>query len=257
MEVHWPSTPLDLACLSFAHYPPTRQDNPTQAMIELQQIAMRYRMAGAEITVLNALNLSVADGDRVAIIGPSGSGKTTLLLLLTGLAEASEGQIRIDGASLNDMDTDQRADLRRERIGIVFQSFHLIPSLTASENVALPLDIAGVSGGRARADDMLERVGLADRRHHYPAQLSGGEQQRVAIARALVHGPSLLVADEPTGNLDEHTGEIIMKMLFDMNREAGTTLLLVTHDQELAARCERTLRLHDGSLHEEPVARHA
>lgn len=226
-------------------------------MIELQQIAMRYHMAGADISVLNDLNLSVNGGERVAIIGPSGSGKTTLLLLLTGLAEASDGRICIDGAWLNDMDTDQRADLRRERIGVVFQSFHLIPSLTASENVALPLDIAGVAGGRDRADAMLERVGLAARRRHYPAQLSGGEQQRVAIARALVHGPSLLVADEPTGNLDEHTGEIIMELLFEMNREAGTTLLLVTHDQQLAARCDRTLRLHDGSLHEEARARHA
>ncbi len=226
-------------------------------MIELQQIAMRYRMAGTDITVLKELNLSVTDGERVAIIGPSGSGKTTLLLLLTGLAKASEGSIRIGGASLNDMDTDQRADLRRERIGIVFQSFHLIPSLTASENVALPLDIAGVNGSRRRADAMLDRVGLAERQRHYPAQLSGGEQQRVAIARALVHEPNLLVADEPTGNLDEHTSEIIMQMLFDMNREAGTTLLLVTHDQQLAARCERTLRLHDGALHEEAPTEHA
>lgn len=223
-------------------------------MIELQHIAMRYRMAGTDITVLNDLNLSVSHGERVAIIGPSGSGKTTLLLLLTGLAEASDGDIRIDGESLASMNSDQRADLRRERIGIVFQSFHLIPSLTAAENVALPLDIAGTRGSRERAEKLLERVGLGSRRQHYPAQLSGGEQQRVAIARALVHDPRLLVADEPTGNLDEQTGQIIMELLFEMNREAGTTLLLVTHDQELAARCGRTLRLHDGALHPQAPA---
>ena len=146
------------------------------------------------------------------------------------------------------MSADNRADLRREHIGIVFQSFHLIPSLTARENVALPLEIAGLADSRARAMAMLDKVGLAERQDHYPAQLSGGEQQRVAIARALIHEPELIVADEPTGNLDDKTGELIMQLLFDLNRDSGTTLLLVTHDNELAARCDRTLKLHNGRL---------
>ena len=226
-------------------------------MIDLQGIGMRYDMAGTDIAVLQALDLQVDDGERVAIVGPSGSGKTTLLLLLTGLAQASEGTVRIDGATLDTMTADQRADLRRDAIGIVFQSFHLIPSLTACENVGLPLDIAGHADSRQRAEAMLERVGLADRLRHYPAQLSGGEQQRVAIARSLVHGPRLLVADEPTGNLDEQTGSTIMQTLFELNRESGVTLLLVTHDPALAARCDRTLRLHEGRLHaqDEPADR--
>jgi len=220
-------------------------------MIALDGLSMRYVAAGAEVSVLDDLSLAVARGERVAIVGPSGSGKTTLLLLLTGLEQASAGSARIDGESLDALDDDGRADLRRERIGIVFQSFHLIPSLTAAENVALPMDIAGRSGGRAAAQAMLERVGLGARVDHYPMQLSGGEQQRVAIARALVHEPSLLVADEPTGNLDERSGETIVELLFALNREAGTTLVLVTHDPALAARCDRTLHLHDGRLHAE------
>ena len=223
----------------------------SDTMIELHELSMRYAAAGRDVTVLDGLALEVRRGERVAIVGPSGSGKTTLLLVLTGLEQASAGRVVIDGESLEELDDDGRADLRRERIGIVFQSFHLIPSLTAAENVALPLDIAGARGGRERAVDMLDRVGLASRVDHYPMQLSGGEQQRVAIARALVNEPRLLVADEPTGNLDEHSGEAIVELLFALNREAGTTLVLVTHDLELAARCDRTLRLHDGRLRED------
>jgi len=227
-------------------------------MIELDGLSMRYAVAGADVTVLDELSLSVARGERVAIVGPSGSGKTTLLLLLTGLEQAGSGSVRIDGEPLDGLDDDGRADLRRERIGIVFQSFHLIPSLTAAENVALPLDIAGRRGGRTAAEAMLGRVGLGARLDHYPMQLSGGEQQRVAIARALVHEPRLLVADEPTGNLDEKSGETIVELLFALNREAGTTLILVTHDPALAARCERTLHLHDGRLHaQDPDDGHA
>ena len=218
-------------------------------IIQLTDLKKSYALASSEITVLNGLNLSVEDKERVAIIGPSGSGKTTLLLILTGLETPSDGSISIAGQSLLGMSGDDRADLRREHIGIVFQSFHLIPSLTARENVALPIEIAGLPNSRKRAMDMLDKVGLAQRHDHYPAQLSGGEQQRVAIARALVHGPKLIVADEPTGNLDERTGEFIMQLLFDLNRDSGTTLLLVTHDTELANRCDRTLRLHDGNLH--------
>ena len=219
------------------------------SIIQLDHLYKRYAMADSEITVLQDLNMAVQSKERVAIIGPSGSGKTTLLLILTGLEMPSDGNILIAGQSLNGMSGDQRADLRREQIGIVFQSFHLIPSLTARENVALPLEIAGVGDSRARATNMLEKVGLGSRNDHYPAQLSGGEQQRVAIARALIHEPALIVADEPTGNLDERTGELIMELLFDLNRQSGTTLVLVTHDTELAERCDRTLRLHDGSLH--------
>ncbi len=222
------------------------------SIIQLENLYKRYVIADSEITVLQDLNMSVQAKERVAIIGPSGSGKTTLLLTLTGLEMPSDGNILIAGQSLNGMSGDQRADLRREQIGIVFQSFHLIPSLTARENVALPLEIAGIGDSRAKASNMLEKVGLASRNDHYPAQLSGGEQQRVAIARALVHEPALIVADEPTGNLDERTGELIMELLFDLNRQSGTTLLLVTHDTELADRCDRTLKLHDGSLQSQP-----
>ncbi|MFK7859412.1 MAG: ABC transporter ATP-binding protein [Granulosicoccus sp.] len=218
-------------------------------IIELSNLSKNYALASTDVSVLKALNLTVESKERVAIIGPSGSGKTTLLLILTGLETPSDGSISIAGRPLQGMTGDDRADLRREHIGIVFQSFHLIPSLTARENVALPLEIAGLGNSRKRAMDMLDKVGLTARHDHYPAQLSGGEQQRVAIARALVHEPELIVADEPTGNLDEKTGELIMQLLFDLNRDSGTTLLLVTHDTDLANRCDRTLRLHDGSLH--------
>lgn len=219
------------------------------SIVELTDLSKTYALASTQVTVLKNLNLTVQTRERVAIIGPSGSGKTTLLLILTGLETPSEGALTIAGKSLHGMSGDDRADLRREHIGIVFQSFHLIPSLTARENVALPLEIAGLGNSRQRAMDMLDKVGLASRHDHYPAQLSGGEQQRVAIARALVHEPELIVADEPTGNLDERTGELIMQLLFDLNRDSGTTLVLVTHDNDLANRCDRTLRLHDGSLH--------
>ncbi|MFK7894178.1 MAG: ABC transporter ATP-binding protein [Granulosicoccus sp.] len=217
-------------------------------MIELQKLGMSYEVAGATLSVLDGLNLSVTKAERVAIIGPSGSGKTTLLLLLTGLEKATTGDVVIDGVSLEHLDNDRRADLRREQIGIIFQSFHLIPTLSALENVALPLDIAGEKSSRAKAQEMLAKVGLERRAQHYPSQLSGGEQQRVAIARALVHEPPLIVADEPTGNLDEQTGESVIQLLFKLNSEFNSTLILVTHDPSLAARCDRCLRLHDGSL---------
>lgn len=218
-------------------------------MIQLQDVSMQYSMVGDTIDVLSGLELSVDPHERVAIIGPSGSGKTTLLLLLTGLEQPTSGEVMLDGQPLSSLSRDERADLRRDGIGIVFQSFHLVPSLTAAENVALPLDIAGRRDGGKRALQMLERVGLNDRARHYPAQLSGGEQQRVALARALVHEPALLVADEPTGNLDERTGKSIIELLFSLNEEIGTTLLLVTHDPSLAARCDRSLRLENGRLH--------
>jgi len=221
----------------------------TKKMIELTQLSKCYAMPGSEITVLKELNLMVEPKERVAIVGPSGSGKSTLLLILTGLETPSSGSISVAEQPLDTMNNDQRADLRRKHIGIVFQSFHLIPSLTALENVALPLEIDGKRNSRQQAMAMLDKVNLADRADHYPSQLSGGEQQRVAMARALVHEPELIVADEPTGNLDEKTGELVMKLLFDLNRDSGTTLLLVTHDIYLAEQCDRTLRLQDGQLH--------
>jgi putative ABC transport system ATP-binding protein len=212
---------------------------------------MHYALNETHITVLQDIDLSIAQGERIAVVGPSGSGKTTLLLLLAGLEQPAGGTITMDDVALDQLDRDQLADLRRDHIGIVFQSFHLVPSLSALDNVALPLEIAGQRDARSKAAQMLERVGLAARQRHYPSQLSGGEQQRVAIARALVHRPKLLLADEPTGNLDEHTGEDITDLLFALNRETNSTLVLVTHDMELAGRCDRILRLHDGQLIEQ------
>ena len=220
-------------------------------MIELKHLSMSYAIEHGRLDVLNGANLEIDDGDTVAIVGPSGSGKTTLLVLLAGLEPPVEGSVLLDGRVLGDLDEDALADLRRDRIGIVFQSFHLVPSLTALGNVALPLEIAGGQDARGRARNMLDRVGLADREDHYPAQLSGGEQQRVAIARALVHSPKLLLADEPTGNLDLRTGEKIIDLLFELNADSGSTLVLVTHDEAIARRCQRVVRLHLGKLVEE------
>ncbi|AZZ94886.1 ATP-binding cassette domain-containing protein [Hahella sp. KA22] len=223
-------------------------------MIELNDLTMSYALESSRLNVLSGVDLAIADGETVAIIGPSGSGKTTLLILLAGLEQPERGEIRLDGAVLSALDADGLADMRRDKLGIIFQSFHLVPSLTALANVALPLDIAGHPQSRERARDMLGKVGLAQRESHYPSQLSGGEQQRVAIARALVHAPKLVLADEPTGNLDLHTGEKVSDILFDLNREAGATLLMVTHDEAIAKRCSRVLRLHEGKLVEEPHA---
>jgi len=221
-------------------------------MIDIHGLSLHYLLGNARIDVLRSVNLSVAAGESVAITGPSGSGKTSLLLVLSGLERPAEGRIHVHGTELGALDADGLADLRRDHIGIVFQSFHLLPSLSALDNVALPLQMAGQRDAHARAAALLERVGLSGRQHHDPGQLSGGEQQRVAIARALVHRPRLLLADEPTGNLDDHTGESIRELLFELNRETGTTLVLVTHDPAFAARCDRVLRLHDGQLHEAP-----
>jgi putative ABC transport system ATP-binding protein len=186
-------------------------------------------------------------GETVAIVGPSGSGKTTLLGLLAGLDRPSGGTVRLDGTDLGSLSEDGRAKLRRERIGFVFQSFQLIPTLTARENVEVPLQLRGERPD-GRADELLARVGLAGRGHHFPAQLSGGEQQRVAIARAFVHGPQVLFADEPTGNLDAATGQRVIDLLMELNRELGTTLILVTHDLDLAGRARRVIRLADGRV---------
>jgi len=217
-------------------------------MISLNNVHLTYNAAGRSISVLAGASLDVAQGESVAIIGPSGSGKTSLLFVLTGLETPDKGAVLFDGIELHAQSNDARADLRRDRIGIVFQNFHLIPSLTARENVALPLDIAGADNARDRAAGLLERVGLAHRIDHYPNAMSGGERQRVALARALIHQPALMVADEPTGNLDNQTGEAVADLLFELNQENDATLILVTHDPVLAARCQRQVRLHEGQL---------
>jgi putative ABC transport system ATP-binding protein len=225
-------------------------------MIEITGLSMHYELGAERIEVLRGVDLHVAEGESVAIAGPSGSGKTSLLLLLAGLEEPASGTIRIAGQALGALSRDALADLRRDRLGIVFQSFHLLPSLSALDNVALPLQMAGRADAHARARAQLERVGLGARLHHNPAQLSGGEQQRVAIARATVHQPRLLLADEPTGNLDDHTATGVRELLLALNREQGTALVLVTHDLSLAVRCDRALRLHDGRLHAFTAAEH-
>lgn len=219
-----------------------------QPIIEVSDLSMSYPLAHTRVDVLRGVNLQIAAGTRVAIAGPSGSGKTSLLLLFSGLERPSGGRVLIDGVDLGKLDRDGLADMRRERVGIVFQSFHLLPSLSALDNVALPLQMAGRRDAREQARAMLARVGLGERLDHFPTQLSGGEQQRVAIARALVHRPRLLLADEPTGNLDDQTAESVRELLFELNRDMGTTLVLVTHDLAFAARCDRVLRLHDGQL---------
>lgn len=220
-------------------------------MIELKQLSMSYVLEDGELDVLAGIDLAIHSGESVAVVGPSGSGKTTLLLLLAGLEQPSNGQISIDGVYLDGLDTDELADLRRDKLGIVFQSFHLIPSLTAIDNVSLPLEIAGEKNARVKAGDMLAQVGLSEREKHFPSQLSGGEQQRVAIARALAHSPKLVLADEPTGNLDTRTGERIGRLLFDLNSKAGSTLVWVTHDEQVAKQCDRVLRITAGRVIEE------
>jgi putative ABC transport system ATP-binding protein len=208
---------------------------------------------GERLIILQAIELDIACGESVAIVGPSGSGKSTLLGLLAGLDLPSEGSVRLDGIDITALDEDARAGLRGRKLGFVFQSFQLLPTFTALENVMLPLELADRADARGAAAQFLERVGLDQRLQHYPAQLSGGEQQRVALARAFVTRPKLLLADEPTGNLDACTGQRIIELMFELNAEQGTTLVLVTHDHVLADRCDRILELHDGRLRAGPV----
>ena len=194
------------------------------------------------------MNLSLEEGDTLAIVGPSGSGKTTLLGLCAGLDDATAGSVLLDGFAIETLGQDERAALRNRLVGFVFQSFQLIPTLTAIENVLVPLELRGESGGQAEAEELLVEVGLGDRMDHYPLQLSGGEQQRVALARAFIHRPKILFADEPTGNLDSGTSEPIVEMLFRLNREAETALVLVTHDSRLAAKARRVITMRGGSI---------
>ena len=217
-------------------------------MIELHGVCKRVPSGTATLTILHPLDLTIPSGKVVAITGPSGSGKSTLLGLLAGLDSPSEGRVVVDGVDITALDEDALARLRGQRIGFVFQFFHLLPSLTALENVLVPMEIAGAKDARRRADALLVEVGLADRKHHYPSQLSGGEQQRVAIARALANEPPLLLADEPTGNLDSQTGHHVIELLLEVNRSRQTTIVLVTHDPELAALADVTVSLRDGRV---------
>ena len=222
-------------------------------MIVVRNVSQRVTLGGEALTILQGIDLEVKPAETVALVGASGSGKSTLLSLLAGLDRASEGEIEVAGVRLDSLDEEGRARLRAEQIGFIFQSFQLLPGLTALENVMLPAEIRGLPQARQKATRLLDEVGLADRLHHHPAQLSGGEQQRVAIARAFIGQPALLLADEPTGNLDRHTGDKIADLLFQLNREHGTSLVIVTHDERLAARCARRLHLQGGQLQEDPA----
>ena len=236
---------------------PTPAPSPPAAIISVHALHMHYTLGASRIDVLRNVELQIPAGQSVAVVGPSGSGKSSLLLLLAGLERPAAGRVVVAGADLAALDRDALADLRRDHIGIVFQSFHLLPSLSALDNVALPLQIAGAADALPRARALLERVGMGARLGHYPSQLSGGEQQRVAIARALVHRPRVLLADEPTGNLDDHTAALVRELLFELHRDSGATLVLVTHDPSFAARCDRVLQLHDGRLREAAPPAHA
>jgi putative ABC transport system ATP-binding protein len=223
-------------------------------MLVARALTKEYLSGGRPLAVLRDVSFTLEDGAFAAIVGPSGSGKTTLLGLLAGLDVPTRGQVLLDGADLAAMSEDARARLRGEKVGFVFQSFQLIPTLTALENVTVPLELRGERGADVRARELLERVGLSGRGHHFPAQLSGGEQQRVAIARAFVNRPRILFADEPTGNLDGTTGARIVELLESLNREDGTTIVLVTHDLGLAARARRVIRVADGNVIEDTGA---
>jgi putative ABC transport system ATP-binding protein len=221
---------------------------PSQPLLEARDVSKTVRGPEGRLDILAGVHLQVHAGESFAIVGASGSGKTTLLGLLAGLDTPSSGSIRLEGHALETIDEEARADLRRRLVGFVFQSFQLLPALTAEENVMLPLELEGRADARAQAHDALAAVGLSARRRHYPAQLSGGEQQRVAIARAFVHAPRVLFADEPTGNLDQRTGHHIADLLFALNRDRHTTLVLVTHDAQLATRCSRGVELAEGRV---------
>ena len=219
-------------------------------MIKVSQLLKTVPTADGNLDILRGIDLEIEAGTSAAIVGASGSGKSTLLGLLAGMDTASAGRIWLDGECLSDLDEDQRARLRADKVGFVFQSFQLLPALTALENVMLPLELAGIDGAREKSEEFLSRVGLAERFHHYPRTLSGGEQQRVAIARAFASQPLILFADEPTGNLDTTTGATVVELLFGLNKEEGTTLVLVTHDNSLADRCQRKFTMTAGHLEE-------
>jgi len=218
------------------------------AVLVVENLSKQVISPEGSLTILSDVSFSIDKGDSVAVVGASGAGKSTLLALLAGLDLPTEGRVWLNGVNLTELDEDGRADVRAASVGFVFQSFHLVPSLNALENVMLPLELAGVDSPRQAAAEILSQVGLADRTSHYPAQLSGGEKQRVAIARAFATEPAVLFADEPTGNLDANTGDHVMDLMFELNRDSSTTLILVTHDRELAERCDRTIGLDAGRL---------
>lgn len=217
-------------------------------MIAISHITMRLAGGGHRITILDDVTLDIPEKQRIAIVGPSGSGKSTLLGLMAGLDRPTSGSIKLDGVEITTMQESALARYRREKIGYIFQSFHLIPTLTALENVLVPLELAGTPSAGARARDLLDAVGLKDRLHHYPVQLSGGEQQRVAVARAFACRPPILLADEPTGNLDSATGQYVIELLLDLHRDYGTTLVLVTHERDVASLMQRVITLRDGRI---------
>ena len=219
-----------------------------ESILNIRNVSKIYQSAGRELTVLDQINFSISTGSTVAITGPSGSGKTTLLGLCAGLDRASGGTVELNGIALEKLNEDERAAVRNQYVGFIFQNFQLLPTLTALENVMVPLELRGAKNIRAHALELLDKVGLGDRAHHYPVQLSGGEQQRVSLARAFSNQPAILFADEPTGNLDAETSEKVIKLLFDLNKDAGTTLIIVTHDLELAARTSRTIKIKGGVI---------
>ena len=224
-------------------------------MIELRSVSKTVKSGDQSLTILHPLDLFIPSGQCVSVVGPSGSGKSTLLGLIAGLDTPTTGEILIDGIEITNLDEDAMAGLRGSKIGFVFQFFHLIPSLSAFENILVPLEISGVTDARKKAEGLLEDVGLLGRAHHYPSQLSGGEQQRVAIARALANNPPILLADEPTGNLDSDNGHHVVEILLDVNRRRGTTVVLVTHDNELAGISEINLAMRDGLVERSEVVR--
>ena len=225
-------------------------DDSTQPhpMIALVGTELHLESAGGEVNILRGIDLTVKSGETLGVVGPSGSGKSTMMMVIAGLERPTGGSVHVGGENLSDLDEDALARFRRHKVGIVFQAFHLIPTMNALENVAVPLEFAGATDAFDRARQSLERVGLGHRLDHYPSQLSGGEQQRVALARAFAPGPDLLLADEPTGNLDGETGESIIEILFELSEHSGTTLVLITHDPIIAGRCDRVVHLRDGCI---------
>lgn len=218
------------------------------AILTTEHLTKTYTSAGKQLTVLDNVNMQIEEGSTMAIVGPSGSGKTTLLGLCAGLDSASSGSVILNGIRLETLSEDKRAEVRNQYVGFIFQNFQLLPTLTALENVMVPMELRKQTNVRARAMELLDKVGLKDRAHHYPVQLSGGEQQRVSLARAFANTPRILFADEPTGNLDAETAEKVEHLLFSLNREAGTTLILVTHNNELAAKTHHIVRIKGGKL---------
>jgi len=217
-------------------------------ILKINGLEKTYKSGQKQLTVLKDISFDVKKGQTFSIVGPSGSGKTTLLGLCAGLDEPNSGNIELCGLDLKNLNEDERAELRNKEVGFIFQNFQLLPTLTALENVSVPLELQGAKDAIHKSKELLEKVGLADRMHHYPSQLSGGEQQRVALARAFSNTPSILFADEPTGNLDEETGEKVIQLLFDLNKEAGTTLIIISHDLDLANRTQQILRLKGGQI---------